>query len=454
MNKVLMISYCYPPSGIVGVFRTIKFAKYLPDYGWEPIVLTASSPFVPTGHPELLKGIEQVKVYRTSVFEPVRWFEQRQDRKAIPDSSLQSSSATGSAQATDVPSGLMNRLKRYARILLSTPDKDIGWIPTALPKALSIIRREKIDCVYCVSPPHSAQIIGYLVRRITGLPLVVDFRDPWSQNHGFRTQQPFPSLRRLSEVIERAVHRRADIITAATVLVSEGFRHKYGQEVGDKYYPILNGYDPEDFNVDDSCAYDKFTMVYGGGFYGPRNWSVFLEGLKRFLDSKPSARKQTQLLFIGRGLGTFARSWELDDVVVDKGYLPQRDVYRHMMQADLLLLILWPDPDGAVVVPTKSYEYLATGRPILALVPEGEVAGYIREHNAGKVFTQPDPAMVESFLSEKYAEWENRGREGIEPRIITIEKFTRQYQTGQLAKLLDHAVSNSKDRLKPWADYS
>lgn len=443
-----MISYCYPPNGIVGVFRTVKFARYLPDHGWEPIVLTASSPFVPTGHPELLKGIEQVEVHRTYVLEPVRWYEQRQSRRAISKPSQQSSSEADLAQSARVPASPLGKLKRYVRILLSTPDKDVGWIPTALPKALSIIRNENINCVYCVTPPHSAQFIGYLVKRITGLPLVVDFRDPWSQNHGFETQQPFPSLRRVSEAMERAVHRRADVVIASTVLMGEGFRSKYGNEVGDKYYPILNGYDPEDMSTDDSIAYDKFTVVYGGGVYGHRNWDAFFEGLKRFLASKPSARKQVQFVFLGRGLGTYARNWGLEDVVVDKGYLSQRDVYRHMFQADILLLILWSGPDGAAIVPAKSYEYLATGRPILALVPEGEVAGCIRGNNGGEVLTQPDPTAVESFLADKYAEWEKRCPERIEPRVVHIEKFTRRHQTSQLAKLLDHAVGKNRGRLE------
>jgi len=353
------------------------------------------------------------------------------------------------AQAAKLLAGRLAKLKRYIRVLLSTPDTGVGWIPTALPKALSIVRREKLNCVYCVTPPHSAQLIGYLVKKVTGLPLVADFRDPWTQNHSFEIQQPFLSLRRVTEAMERAVHRRADIVIANTVSQGDGFRRKYGHEVGDKYYPILNGYDPEDLSADNSIAYDKFTVVYGGGFYGARSWDVFFEGLKRFLACKPSAREQLQFVFMGRGLETYACAWGLDDVVVDKGYLSQKDVHRHLFQANILLLIVWFDPDGAVVVPSKSYEYLATGRPILALVPEGEAAGYIREFNGGRVITQPDPTLVESFLAEQYAEWEKRGRRGIEPRVAHIEKFTRQFQTKQLAALLDQAIGEGRSRVQP-----
>ncbi|MEE8577022.1 MAG: hypothetical protein V3T31_07180, partial [candidate division Zixibacteria bacterium] len=195
-------------------------------------------------------------------------------------------------------------------------------------------------------------------------------------------------------------------------------------------------------NAKDSISYDKFTIVYTGGFYGPRRPEVFFEGLKRFFDDRPDARNRCQFVFIGRGLENYTRGWELDDIIVDKGYMSQKDVIRHLFQADILLLILGFDPNGAGVIPAKLPEYLPTSRPILSLVPEGETAGYLREFNDGCVITEPDPALVTAYLADQFARFEQRGDQPIKPSVAQIDKFTRQYQTKQLADLFDRAVEN------------
>lgn len=448
VKKVLIIAWCYPPMEIVGIFRTVKFVKYLRDFGWDPIVLTLKKPPMAIDNPVVLHGVpEDIRVYRTRRFEPLRMWEEFQERRREKSDSAPSKPSGNVRQLVDQNAnpGIIRRFKLFAQELLSTPDKETGWAVFALPRALRIIKKEKIDCIYTSTPPHSAHMIGWAAKKMTGLPFVADFRAPWSQNEYFIEDTPILRLRRLEEKMELAVHRAADVVIGNSVSEADGYREKYAPLVGDKFYPILNGYDPDDFHPENSISYEKFTVVYVGGLYGRRNPDLFFEGVNRFLKSRPEAREKFKILFIGRDVSDAMKDVGLSDIIEFTGHLPQKDAFRYLFQANLLLMILGFDPRGKGVIPAKLSEYLPTGRPILAMVPEGETAGYLREYNPdGTVITEPDAGQVETALARYYADYERDGNRDIEPRVAVIEPFTRRYQTGQLADLLNQAVESTR----------
>jgi glycosyltransferase involved in cell wall biosynthesis len=366
--------------------------------------------------------------------------EQSDRTAANPPNEPRSSNPTAADQSSNP--GMIKRFKHFAQELLSTPDKETGWGLFALPRALRIIKREKIDCIYTSTPPHSSHLIGWAAKKMTGLPFVADFRAPWSQNEYFIEDTPIHSLRRLEEKMELAIHRTADVVVGNSVSEADGYREKYAPLVGDKFFPILNGYDPDDFHTENSVSYEKFTVVYVGGLYGRRNPDLFFEGVNRFLKSRPEARENFKILFIGRDVSDAMKDVGLNDIIEFTGHLPQKEAFRYLFQANLLLMILGFDPRGKGVIPAKLSEYLPTGRPILAMVPEGETAGYLREYNpSGTVVTEPDAGLIESAIARYYADYEQRGNRSIEPRVAIIEPFTRRYQTGQLAGLLNQAIA-------------
>lgn len=441
-----MISYCYPPMAVVGVYRTLKFVKYLREFGWDPIILTLSNPSDYAFNPELFKDIpSDLKVYRTRLVAPMQswenWSAQRRKNVSAPpvaEPKVQASQAAATAGATP---GLLARIKRHIFAAMSTPDKDAGWLLTALPRTLRLIRSEKVDCLYTSTPPHSAHLIGLYAKKLSGLPFVADFRAPWTQNEYFDEMKPVPWQKRLEERLELSVHRGADIVISNSTWEGEGYRRKYAPLVGEKFFPILNGYDPDDFDPRGSMTYDKFTIVYIGSLYKRRAPDVFLKGLAQFLDRQPEARERTTALFIGprdNTLRSLSEQLRVNDVIQTIDFLPQSEAYKYLFGAHVLLMILGFDQRGKGVIPAKIFEYLPVGRPILALIPEGETAEMVRKYDAGTIVTSPDIEKVAAALGQYYADYKKSGV--VVPQIRIIEEYTRRSQTKQFAELLDLAV--------------
>lgn len=438
---------------VVGVYRTIKFVKYLREFGWEPIVLTLRNPRDYAFNPELFKDIpSDIKVHRTRLFQPLQswenWTARRRKALSSPSESERTSQSVSADPSESSPS-LVSQIKQHLYAGLSTPDKDAGWMLTALPKTLQIVRREKVDCLYTSTPPHSSHLIGLYAKELTGLPFVADFRAPWTQNEYFDDIKKIAWQRRLEERLERSVHKGAEIVISNSTWEGDGYRAKYGPQVGDdKFYPILNGYDPEDFNPMGAIRYDKFTIVYIGSLYKRRSPELFLEGLRRFVDMVPGAREKTRVLFIGPSEGILqihAERLNLVDLIERINFLPQSEAYKYLFGAHLLLMILGFDSRGKGVIPAKIFEYLPTGRPSLALIPEGETAEMLRKYDGGTIVTAPDAEQVARGIDVYYQQYL---RDPIViPRVRVIEEYTRRYQTSQLASLLDLAIAK-KNKLR------
>ncbi len=441
-----MISYCYPPMAVVGVYRTLKFVKYLREFGWDPIILTLSNPSDYAFNPELFKDIpKDLKVYRTRLIAPLQswenWSARRRKSGSVPPlAEPKEQISQASATASSAP-GLLARFKRHIFAAMSTPDKDAGWLLTALPKTLRLIRAENVDCLYTSTPPHSAHLIGLYAKKLSGLPFVADFRAPWTQNEYFDEMKSVPWQKRLEEKLELSVHRGADVVISNSTWEGEGYRRKYAPVVGEKFVPILNGYDPDDFDPSGSVAYDRFTIVYIGSLYKRRAPDVFLKGLARFLDGQPEARHRTTALFIGpkdNTLRSLAEQLGINDVIQTIDFLPQSEAYKYLFGAHVLLMILGFDQRGKGVIPAKIFEYIPVGRPILALIPEGETAEMVRKYDAGTIITSPDIDQVATALGRYYADYLRNGV--VVPQIRIIEEYTRRSQTKQFAELLDLAV--------------
>jgi glycosyltransferase involved in cell wall biosynthesis len=440
---------------VVGVYRTIKFVKYLREFGWEPIILTLSNPSDYAFNPELFKDIPRdVKVYRSHMIAPLETWEKWRAKDnaghvavAIQESVLR---PIGERERNASRPGLLSRIKRNIFAGLSTPDKCTGWALTALPKTLSIVRKEKVDCLYTSTPPHSAHLIGLWAKKFTGRPFVADFRAPWTQNEYFDDVKTLPWQKRLEERMELAVQKSAEIVISNSTWEGDGYRRKYGSLVGgDKFYPILNGYDPDDFDPTGAIEYDKFTIVYIGSLYKRRSPELFLEGLRKFLDANPEARGRTKALFIGPGDGVlraYASQYGVNNHIESIEFLPQHEAYKYLYGAHVLLMILGFDSRGKGVIPAKIFEYLPTGRPVLALIPEGETAEMMRKYNAGTIITSPDVDQVVRGIETSYQAYRQNPR--VIPGVKVIEEYTRRHQTGQLAELLDRAVAK-KSAQKP-----
>ncbi len=432
MKKVLVITYYFPPSGGPGVQRVLKFVKYLPQFGWEPVVLTVSNGDFPARDESLLAEISpRVHVYRTTILEPYRLYRR-----------LTGKAADAPTDVENIPKGaghrsMAERLAAFIRATFFIPDARVGWLLTAVPAARRIIRDEKIDAIYSSSPPYTTALIAGLASWWTRTPWIAGFRDPWV---GFiSSPERWWLPRAIDRALERSVYRKADRLEAAWEGILTDFRQKYPAISSDHCVHLPNGFDAEDYPAIAKRKNERFTVVYTGSMYGRRNPETFLTAVEELVAEGKVPLSKIRLKFLGRFGGEvqamFAKTAVRDAVEVI-GYRPHSESIREILQADALLLVVDESKESGGIVPGKVFEYIGARRPIIALAPEGAIAGIIRETGSGFVAANHDlPAIKRAFVDcfEKSLYHDD----ALQPHEEAVRKYERKDITRRLAGLLD-----------------
>jgi len=443
MKKVLVITYAFPPMSVVGVYRTLKFCKFLPEFGWEPVVLTVKRGKDWAYDESLLAGLSPgMRIHRTRTFEPLIRYESFQQRRRKAAGDPQDHCRRDPFQGES--KSILQRMRFHIAGWLSTPDKQAFWLPFALTEGRKTVREEEIDLIYTSSPPHSTHLIGYFLKRFSGLPWVADFRDPWTLNEYFQEKPTTPRMKQLEAYLEGLVVNGCDHLIANTRSVAEAFRGKFNDLAPFRVSVIPNGYDPEDFQGLEPHNFEKFTVTHLGSLYGRRQPIGFLKGLSFFLQRHPEAKERLKVLFVGNieeETLRQMREFDLADIVECKPHEPHRQALRLAFSSHLLLLILGHDPRGAAIIPAKLFEYLFTGKPILALVSEGETAEMIRSHDAGTVITSSDVEEIGLGIQQYYEGHLKGNRFQSRSNSREIEKYHRRHLTAELAEIFDSLVS-------------
>jgi len=408
MKKVLVIAYHYPPLGGGGVFRTLKFTKYLPRFGFKPYVLTVKNAMYPTRDPTLLEDIPpEVRTIRTFSLE----------RKLFL-----------------LPFYALRTTPKWIFI----PDINVGWLPFAVRRGEKIIKKENIDVIYATAPIYTSLLIGCLLKRKTGKPLVIDFRDPWTQN--VFTKYPTRLHKKIEEKLEKYVLRTADHIIANTESMRLKLIEKYPFIKG-KCTSITNGFDLEDFKgLTRSTQREKFTITYTGYLYGLRTGKYFLIALKELVKEKKEMEGKIQVLFAGppsKQVADLVNELELQNVVRLLGYVSHQETLKLMVNADALLLIIAPEEacnekTGPLMIPGKVFEYLGAKRSILALIPQGVAADLIRSTKAGIIIPPKDVNSIKQAIFKLFQDWERGGLGTIQS---DVSEYDRKVLTEKLANV-------------------
>ncbi len=437
-KKVLMISYVFPPMAAVGGYRTIKFCKFLPAFGWQPSVLTVSHGYNTAYDQSLLDRIDpSVHIYRSGNLEPLTWW----DLRSAPSSAV---IETAPRPATDpgrtADRSLSVRLKSYVRKWISLPDRNNFWIPFGVFTGLRAIRREKIDIIYASAPPASAHVIGCKLSWLTGKPLVIDFRDLWTQNEGYHLRGLSPLMARLDRCMEKYVINRSRAVVTTTESFSDMIRKNNPSKNPQKVYTITNGVDRDDFAAVKfpERKNERFTILHLGSLYGQRNPAFFFEVLTKWLEQRPEVKDKIIADFIGNapGFEKTVQQSALKNIVRFSRHVPHAQVLERLWQADLLLLILGFSSSASGVLPAKLFEYTCTGRPILALVPEGEAAKVLKNYEGGLAVTGADMERTLRILNKQYDNWEQSGKTR-QSRLEIPPQFDRRRQAEKLAEVFD-----------------
>lgn len=422
-GNVLMVAFFFPPLGGAGVQRSVKFAKYLPRSGWQPVVLTSNSQRYHALDPTLQAEVpETVQVIRTAIWETGPVYEWLYKLRLDP---------------------LARWLRgREAGFLL--PDNRIGWLPFAYTAGLRAIQSERVDVIFTTSAPYTAHLIGWALKQRTGKPWVADFRDEWLE----LPHLGWTGLRRTSVArMERAVLSGADVISVTTDRIGALLADKVG--AANKVWTIPNGYDEEDFAEAAARGVrgreGKFVITYTGSLYPPQSPTSFLHALARLIRDEQGFGLDAEVRFIGPGVErSTIDALGLDGIVyTTQQSIPHLDALTELLSASVLLLI-HSTARGPYVVPGKIFEYLRAGKPILALVPPDSVAaGMVHDIGAGVVVAPEDIEQICEAVGRYYRRWK-AGTLTTSPRRELVQQYDRQRTARQLADAFESLTARQQ----------
>ncbi len=422
-RRVLVIAYYFPPMGLSGVQRTLKFVKYLSQFGWHPTVLTVDPRGYFAKDDTLLREIEgrDVTVVRTPPSGPARFL--------------------GKKDVVEIPAEWKRKLLSRLSDTFFIPDNKIGWRRRAVARALELHRETPFDLLFATGPPFTSFLIGRRLKRKINRPLVFDYRDPWVDNP-FKFY-PTPLHRLINVRLERKALRSSSHVVTTNRRVKEQIllRHRFLT-----YHDIdiiSQGFDPEDFppagpppkkvSVQAGQGERRMRITYAGVFWEDRVPDFFLRALHDLFAEKPRLRGRVEAVFAGKFRDEnlkLVSKLGLQDTVRVLGYLPHRDCVSELCASDVLWMTVGDDFGS----PGKVYEYIGARKPILGLVPDGYLRSTILE--AGGMTTAPDDVpAIKNAIEELIALHEKRQLRG--PRSDVVEKYDRRALTGSLAKLFE-----------------
>jgi len=419
MKKILLISYHFPPSTAVGGLRLAHFAKYLPHFGWDAYVLTIEDRYLKRRDDDRRKDLGPITIYKTRLAPTVNdaylklksLYYSVLNRRRVSVEELTSSFARpcftySEPQETVRPYSsetVSQKIKRYVVSFLSMPDAERNWIIPAVLRAVREIKRENIDCILTSSPPHSVHLIGYLVKSMTGVRWVADFRDPWMTTGPKRLYSTCALSKKIEQWMEKKVLHGADMVVTTTEMLCDAFKKSNDRSSTDKFWCLTNGFDMEYFaRFDHLQKYDLFTLTYAGGLYYGRTPEPIFKAVKALVAEGRLDVHRIKIKLIGecafvngQPMSRLVSSYGLDPVVEVSGPVPYAEAIRIIAQSHVALLFA---PDQPFQIPAKVFDYMGAKTAILALSKEGATADLIRSTNTGAVFAPSNEVGIKEYI--------------------------------------------------------
>lgn len=422
MKRVFIITYYWPPNGGAGVYRWLKMSKYLPEYGWQPVVYTPKDPEVVADDPELLKQVRaDVEVVKRPITEPFSLYKR----------------FTGRAQHEKVQTAFLSEQGRggwkedlalWVRSNFFIPDARVWWVKPSVRYLKAYLRDHPVDAIISTGPPHSIHLIAMALKKTTGLPWIADFRDPW-------TGIDFYGQLSLTSWADRRHHRlEREVLTTADRVVTVSWSWAKDLEaLGAKEVEVItNGFDRDDVPKDPLPLDERFSLVHVGSMSATRDLPGLWKALAAITAEDPVFRERFVLRFVGpvdHKVVESATAAGLGAHIERLGRLSHAEAMREMQRARVLLLPINDTPNSAGILPGKLYEYLSVGRPILAVGPrEGDVARVLGEAHLllPREPAQADHARIRAAFDQ-------------ETGIVgeAIDRYDRKELAGSMAALLD-----------------
>ncbi|MDD5911747.1 MAG: glycosyltransferase [Bacteroidales bacterium] len=433
-KRVLIISYYWPPTGGSGVQRWVKFAKYLPSEGWQPVIYTPLNPEAITVDESLLDEIPpQVEVIRRKIFEPYNIYRALTGKKGRTAQSGEVNPINSQEKS------FTQKVAMWIRGNMFIPDPRCFWIGPSVRFLKEYLKEHPVDIIVSTGPPHSMHLIARKVARATGIPWVADFRDPWTKMFYFKHLALSPWAKRKHARLEKMVLDDASVVVAVSPLVQDEFKAMTTTEVD----LITNGFDEDDFAAKPQRD-EYFSITHTGLFASDGNpdilWKVLAEKCRRDSEFKKLLRirlagktdKQITESIVAAGLG---------ENLEDLGYCNHNDAVCLQKSSSLLILPLRKEPEYRATLPGKLFEYLASERPILGIgQTDGAMARIISQTQAGFVFGWEDSASISRYIDLC---WERFRNGTLKADTHDIGSFSRRSLTHRMACLFDRLTGRS-----------
>ena len=424
MKKVLIITYYWPPAGGPGVQRWLKFVKYLPDFGVEPIVYCPDNPNYPILDTSLVSDVSSdLTVLKTPIREPYKWAQ------------LVSKSKTASLSkgliSNPKKQSILEKILLFIRGNFFIPDARASWVRPSVSFLSEYITTHKIDTIITTGPPHSLHLIGLQLKQKHALKWVADFRDPWTQIGYHKKLNLGSSAQKKHKNLETSVLQSADEI----VVTSQKTKSLFLDLTTKPILVLTNGYDFEITN--ESTLDSKFTVSHIGSLLEGRNPSILWEVLSDLLKKYEDFAAAFQLNLIGsvseEVMNTIC-SFGLESYVCNIGYIPHIDVLESQKKSQVLLLIEEDSKETEYIIPGKLFEYMASKRPIIAIGPKAsDVEKILNQTRSGTYFRYDDTAALRTLLVQHFEAYKIQ-----ELKVDSkgLDTYSRKSLTQQLAQKL------------------
>ena len=445
MKRALIISYYWPPSGGSGVQRWVKFAKYLPSEGWQPVIYTPENPELTAIDESLCKEIPpEAEIIRTHITEPYDLY------RRLTGAGKGNTGGRNEVRQKEVnpinggKKSLKEKISLWIRGNFFIPDPRCLWTGPSVRFLKKYLKEHPVDIIISTGPPHSMHIIAMKTAEALGLPWIADFRDPWTKMFYFKHLHLSAFARKRHERLERKVLDKADAVVAVSPFVQQEFQEMTHTPVS----LITNGFDENDFAIEVKTD-GYFNITHTGLFAADGNPDVLWSVLGEICREDKVFKGKLRIRLAGktdREIIESAYAAGLADNIVDSGYVDHIKAVEEQKAATLLILPLRKEPEYRATLPGKLFEYLASGRPILGIgQQDGAMAMIIRETGTGVVFDWNDAVSIRKYIGLC---WKNYLSGTSFPRDTDISRYSRKKLTTTMAELMDATVAVHKANKK------
>jgi glycosyltransferase involved in cell wall biosynthesis len=425
VKKVLIITYYWPPSGGGGVQRWLKFVKYLRNFGWEPIIYTPEDPHFELQDESLLSDVpEGLEVIKRPIWEPFSLYKAFLGKKAVQKQGIISASSNS----------FLTKLSIWLRGNYFIPDARVFWVRPSINYLSGYLRKHSIDVMVTTGPPHSLHLIGLEVKKRTGINWLADFRDPWSRWDVLDQLKLTKHSRNSHRKLEQHVLQNADLV----LTVSNSLKESLSTLGARNIKVITNGYDFDIVQSADNIP-DKFRISHVGLLNTGRNPVLLWQVLAELAEEIQGFADDLEIYLSGTIENAVITSIEsnsqLHDKYVNRGYQSHDEVTKVYQDSAILLLLINNTDNASWILPGKMYEYIAQGKPILALgKPESDASDVLTSVGFNPCLRYNNKQKIKAFVRRVYDDFKN-GIIHIEGD--DVEKYHRRALTKSLAACLD-----------------